>query len=68
MGTRRFARTLPLMYFVDFDSAIGELTALEIILLRMRRLRLVHASSSDAEWLAHKLDEVSRLRYSHHAR
>ncbi len=48
------------MYFADLDSATRELIALEIIPLQTRRLQLVHASRADAEWLAHRLDDISR--------
>jgi poly-gamma-glutamate synthesis protein (capsule biosynthesis protein) len=58
-GYEAFRGDLPLMYFADLAPATGELIALEIIPLQMRRLQLVHASRADAEWLAHKLDDVS---------
>ncbi len=58
-GYEDFRGDLPLMYFADLAPATGELTALEIIPLQMRRFQLVRASRSDAEWLAHRLDDVS---------
>ena len=48
------------MYFADLDCATGELVALEITPLQTRRFQLVRASQADAEWLARRLDDVSR--------
>jgi poly-gamma-glutamate synthesis protein (capsule biosynthesis protein) len=59
-GYEAFRGDLPLMYFADLDPATGELIALEIVPLQMRRFQLVRASRTDAEWLAQRLDEVSR--------
>ncbi len=61
-GYETFRADLPLMHFADLDCATGELIALEIIPLQTRRLRLVRASQADAEWLARRLDDVSRGR------
>ncbi len=58
-GYEAFRGDLPLMYFADLAPTTGELIALEIIPLQMRRLQLVRSSRTDAEWLAHKLDDVS---------
>ena len=53
------AAILSLMYFADLDAASGDLVALELVPLHMRRLRLERASAVDADWLAHTLDRES---------
>ncbi len=58
-GYEKFRGDLSLMYFADLDGASGDLVALELVPLHMRRLRLERASSADADWLAHTLDRES---------
>ena len=44
------------MYFADVDAASGDLEALEMTPLRIRRLQLQRASRADVAWLAKTLD------------
>ncbi|HUH91770.1 MAG TPA: CapA family protein [Casimicrobiaceae bacterium] len=50
-GHEAFRGDLALMYFPTFDTASGKLSRLELTPLRVRRLRLAHASEADAGWL-----------------
>ncbi len=59
-GYERFRGDLPLMYFADVDPASGELVALDLVPLQIRRFKLTHASRADADWLAGELDRASR--------
>jgi poly-gamma-glutamate synthesis protein (capsule biosynthesis protein) len=58
-GYEAFRGDLALMYFPDIDPATGELAALELVPLQVRRFRLVRASSADRGWLLDRLNEVS---------
>lgn len=59
-GYERFRGDLVLMYFVDIDPARGDVVALDMTPLRIRRFRLVRPSSEDVEWLRRMLDRESR--------
>jgi poly-gamma-glutamate capsule biosynthesis protein CapA/YwtB (metallophosphatase superfamily) len=59
-GYEAFRDDLPLMYFADVNAANGELVALEMVVLQIRRFQLVHASDADADWLLRQLNEASR--------
>lgn len=50
---------LTLMYFPTL-AASGEISAFELVPLRIRRFRLQHASKEEAQWLAAMLDRESR--------
>ena len=50
-GYERFRDDLALMYFVTLDVSTGELVRLDMTPLQIRKLRLNHVSSGDAEWL-----------------
>lgn len=58
-GYESFRNDLSLMYFADIDAKSGDLVALEMVPLQIRRFRLEHALRKDAEWLAHTLDRES---------
>jgi poly-gamma-glutamate capsule biosynthesis protein CapA/YwtB (metallophosphatase superfamily) len=58
-GYESFRNDLSLMYFVDIDPKSGDLVALEMVPMQIRRFRLKHALGKDAEWLAHVLDRES---------
>ncbi|MEF3365516.1 CapA family protein [Methylocystis sp. 9N] len=58
-GYERFRGDLSLMYFADIDAASGDLVALALVPLHMRRFRLERASGADADWLARRLDRES---------
>ena len=55
-GYDSFRGDLSIMYFADIDATSGDLVALEMVPLQIRRFRLKCASRKDAEWLAHMLD------------
>jgi poly-gamma-glutamate synthesis protein (capsule biosynthesis protein) len=48
------------MYFADVDPAAGELVALELVPLQVRRFQLVHAVRADQDWLLRRLNEVGQ--------
>jgi len=59
-GHERFRPGLALLYFVTLPAAPAQPVALEMVPLRIERLRLQRASGAEAEWLAATLDEHSR--------
>lgn len=59
-GHEMFRPELRLMYFASIDRRDGRLTALTMAPMRTRRMRLEHASDSDAEWLRGTLEHASR--------
>ena len=58
-GYEEYRGDLSLMYFVDIDAASGDLAALELSPLQIRRFRLEPASPTDAAWLARRLARES---------
>ena len=54
-----FRHELRLLYFASVDRDSGRLAALRMSPMRMRRMRLEHASSDDAEWLRSTLERIS---------
>jgi poly-gamma-glutamate synthesis protein (capsule biosynthesis protein) len=59
-GYDEFRPDLSLMYFPELDPASGELTALTMKPLRIRRFRLERAPDEAAAWLAARLAGLSR--------
>ena len=59
-GHEEFRTHLALMYFPTFDVQSGQLLALEMRALEIRRFRLNRASQDDARWLADVLERESR--------
>jgi poly-gamma-glutamate capsule biosynthesis protein CapA/YwtB (metallophosphatase superfamily) len=59
-GREEFRGDLTLMYFADVDPAQGELIALAMTPLQIRRLRLNRPCDADVEWLRRTLDRESR--------
>ena len=55
-----FRHELRLLYFASIDCASGSLTALRMMPMRMRKLRLENASRDEAEWLRSTLEQISR--------
>ena len=55
-GYEAFRGDLALMYFADVDPASGDLRALAMTPLQIRRLQLQPASRADVAWLATTLD------------
>jgi len=51
---------LRLLYMTCTDPATGELVSLQLIPLRVRRMRLERASQADAEWLRTTMEHTSR--------
>jgi poly-gamma-glutamate synthesis protein (capsule biosynthesis protein) len=51
-GHEEYRSELTSMYFVSLDPASRALTALELVPMRIRRLRLERASTEEAGWLA----------------
>ncbi len=58
-GYEEFRGDLAPMYFVDVDAASGDLRALEMAPLQIRRFQLQPASRADAAWLGKTLDRES---------
>ena len=58
-GYEAFRDDLALMYFADVDTATGDLRALEMTPLQIKRFQLQPTSSDDATWLADTLDQQS---------
>jgi len=54
-GYEDFRSDLALMYFADIEPATGNLAALEIIPLQIRKFRLGRPSRQDIEWLQQML-------------
>jgi poly-gamma-glutamate synthesis protein (capsule biosynthesis protein) len=59
-GEERYRPDLRLLYLASVDRGTGELAGLRMVPMRARRMRLEHASTRDAGWLAAVLDRVSR--------
>lgn len=61
IGTfEEFRHELRLLYFASVDLYTGALTALCMVPMRMRRMRLEHVSRGEAEWLRSTLEHISR--------
>ena len=58
-GYEEFRDDLPVMYMADIDPVNGNLVALEMVALHIRRFQLVHASSADLDWMRQTLDRES---------
>ncbi|WP_408640273.1 CapA family protein [Saccharomonospora saliphila] len=58
-GFERYRGDLRLLYFPSFDPDTAELTALRLLPLQSRRLRLQPAGSRDRQWLAAVLGSSS---------
>ncbi len=61
-GHEPYRDDLRLLYLVDLDPGSGETAGMRMIPMQARRLRLEHASATDAEWLRSVLDRTSRDR------
>jgi poly-gamma-glutamate capsule biosynthesis protein CapA/YwtB (metallophosphatase superfamily) len=60
-GYEEFRGDLTLMYFAKMNPANGDLVALEMTPLQIRRFRLNTPTYADAEWLQRTLDKESRV-------
>lgn len=59
-GYEEFRGDLSLMYFVEIEPTSGDLIALEMTPLQIRRFRLNRPSSLDVEWRRRTLDRENR--------
>jgi poly-gamma-glutamate synthesis protein (capsule biosynthesis protein) len=59
-GYERFRDDLRLLYFASVAADTGTLTALRMVPMQARKMRLWHASAADGEWLRGVLQAVSR--------
>lgn len=69
-GHEEYRGDLSLMYFITMNISTGELTQLELVPTQLAKLRVNHATTADARWLAAMLNrEGSRLntQFSLHA-
>src|SRR5207249_9246220 len=57
-GYEVFRGDLPLMYFIELDSATGELISLRMVPMQMRQFRLERALDSDARWVCSLLNQL----------
>ncbi len=57
--TRNIADDLALMYFADIGIAGGDLVALDIVPLQIRKFQLVRPSKQDIRWVQQTLDRES---------
>ncbi|GBE66842.1 putative polyglutamine synthesis accessory protein [Mycobacterium sp. MFM001] len=59
-GYEPYRDELRLLYFATIDRGSGVLTALRLVPMRARRMRLELASPDDAEWLRRTLEDASQ--------
>ena len=59
-GYESYRGELVLMYLPELSLRTGELVALKLVPLRIRRFRLERAEPNDTEWLQHVLERESR--------
>jgi poly-gamma-glutamate synthesis protein (capsule biosynthesis protein) len=58
-GYEQYRDDLVLMYFADLSPLTGELTALQITPMHIRKMRLNRASEADSQWVRETLERVS---------
>jgi poly-gamma-glutamate capsule biosynthesis protein CapA/YwtB (metallophosphatase superfamily) len=59
-GHERYRDDLRLLYFARFDPVTHALQELRMVPMQTRRMRLQHATASDAAWLGGVLGRISR--------
>jgi poly-gamma-glutamate capsule biosynthesis protein CapA/YwtB (metallophosphatase superfamily) len=59
-GHQTYRADLRLLYFASIAPGTGTLTALRMVPMQARKMRLHHATSADSQWLAAMLDRISR--------
>ncbi len=64
-GHEEYRDDLVLMYFATLSRAIGELLALRMTPMQIRKMRLNRTSSRDSQWLRDMLDRVGAPFGSH---
>lgn len=55
---------LRLLYFATLRRGTGQLSALSMVPMQARKMRLHHARPADSTWLAATLDHISRANGS----
>jgi poly-gamma-glutamate capsule biosynthesis protein CapA/YwtB (metallophosphatase superfamily) len=60
-GYEQYRGDIVAMYVVDVDASTKNVTAVEAVLFRIRRLQLAAASEYEREWLCKTLDRESRV-------
>jgi poly-gamma-glutamate capsule biosynthesis protein CapA/YwtB (metallophosphatase superfamily) len=55
-----FRHELRLLYFASIERSTGSLSALRMMPMRMRRMRLEAVRDNDAEWLRATVEQMSR--------
>lgn len=64
-GHEQYRDDLVLMYFATLSAATGELTALQMTPMQIKKLKLNKPSETDAKWLREILERVSALYGTH---
>jgi poly-gamma-glutamate synthesis protein (capsule biosynthesis protein) len=64
-GYESFRGDLSLMYFVTMSPATGRLVGLRMIPTKMKKFRVNHASTADAEWLGRTLNREGKRLGTH---
>jgi poly-gamma-glutamate capsule biosynthesis protein CapA/YwtB (metallophosphatase superfamily) len=59
-GYEEYRDDLRVAYLPSLDRRSGRLIRLRLLVFKVRRMRLEHASAEDVEWLRGVLDRVSR--------
>lgn len=59
-GYERFRDDLRLLYFATLRRGTGQLSALRMVPMQARKMRLCHARPADSTWLAATLGQISR--------
>jgi poly-gamma-glutamate synthesis protein (capsule biosynthesis protein) len=59
-GYEQYRDDLALMYFPSLSRHTGQLLALEMTPLQIRRMRLNRASAADTQWLCARVNEIGR--------
>ena len=60
-----FRHELRLLYFASIERDSGNLSALRMMPMRMRRMRLEHVTSDEATWLRSTVEEMSQRFDTH---
>ncbi len=64
-GHESYRPDLRLLYLISIDPGRVDLAALQIVPLRVRRMRLERVASTDAEWLRATIEHISRRFGTH---
>lgn len=63
-GYQQYRDDLRLLYFATLQPGTGYLSALSMVPMQARKMRLHHATPADSKWLATTLDQISRAHGS----